>query len=150
MVVGVLLVREWAAWKRTSGEVASARFRRRALGLVLLLIVPVSVALGDYLVIEDPMRRAAYYGLPTILLIWVLLIALRDLNASAEAFAKARQEATLEALRAVEEQLRNRRKDHGDDQRIPTIRGSAPPAPAQAPKRPPDTQGHEHNSGEDG
>lgn len=107
--------REWLVWREArradfGSQRASRRFRRRSLGLALLLASPLSVELIERLEETYGLIVIPLYGFSFIMVALVLLIALRDLRETLAAGAREQQEAALEAIRQLE---RRNRPDEG-------------------------------------
>lgn len=78
------------------------RFRRRTLGLVLLLILAALVHLGAVTPNLDHQGRIGWAGICFILVIWLLIVAARDFRASLEELMDEQQRAAIEAIIEVE------------------------------------------------
>jgi hypothetical protein len=74
------------------------RFRRRTLGVVLLLLLGIGMDLSFRLTWEAPWQEVGFYGIFLILFFWLLIVAARDLRASLLALAQEQQGVTLMTL----------------------------------------------------
>ncbi|MCB2153574.1 hypothetical protein KQI84_01705 [bacterium] len=96
------------------------RFRRRTTGLFVLLLLAGCYDLSNYL---DPYLTARgailYYGMCFIILIWLLIIATRDVRAEAIHYMEEQNQVTLQALLELERRVAMR--DDPDWQRIPPL-----------------------------
>lgn len=110
------------------------RFRRRLKGVVLLIVL---FLLATYL---EPFTAAEwsgarevllYFGLCLIVLIWVLILATRDMRETAERALAQGQKLTTDSFEEIQQQIMIRRRDH---QRIPAAK-EHPPAANKEPKK---------------
>ncbi len=123
VIVAILLGRELLHMldlRREGGacEFDRARFRRRTLGLGVLVVLAAMTDAGSlidpYL---DAPRMLAYYGVCFVVLIWLLIIAARDYRALAESWSADRDRMAVEALLELEKEIRS----DSDDEPIPPL-----------------------------
>ncbi len=84
------------------------RFRRRAKGLLLLIFLFALTAYYDYFEASEfsgAREIVLYVGLVMIVLIWVLILASRDLKETAHEALRNKQELTLSSLADFEREL---------------------------------------------
>lgn len=99
------------------------RFRRRAKGLILLVLLYLFAAFFD-----EAIRRfhftarevALYAGFCLIMLIWLLLLAGRDVRDTALTALKERRELTSDSFARIEEEIRRRREKKASVPRPPS------------------------------
>ncbi len=97
------------------------RFRRRSLGVFVLLLLGTSVDLSNYLdPVLAPEEMLGYYGMCLIELIWLGLIASRDITDVLEVYANSQTEMTIQALVEIEQQI-EAAKDP-DERKIPILK----------------------------
>jgi len=98
------------------------RFRRRTLGIGVLLVLAVAADMGglvaDWLAL-DLRGKLLYYGICFIMLIWLLIIAARDMKAIGETWVHEQNRLTVSTLRDLESRMRSLRDP--DDQPIPPL-----------------------------
>jgi hypothetical protein len=102
------------------------RFRRRTLGLFLLLLLGVGMDMSFHVEWAAPWQEAGFYGIFFIVFIWLLIVAARDLRASLLAIAQEQRGVTLQTL----EELRRTMEANGprrDTDRIPLMDFSGRP-----------------------
>jgi hypothetical protein len=119
---------EHATWRRASpGRRAHAlrRRKRRQLAAALLALIALLGAASFHLDFENPGQWAGWNGIQAMLLVWLVILATRDLRDSLEDHSRARREATREALDAVQQILASRPSE--DDRLIPILRVPSPP-----------------------
>ncbi|MEQ8820882.1 MAG: hypothetical protein RLY93_11610 [Sumerlaeia bacterium] len=106
------------------------RFRRRTLGLVVLVLLALGYDLLHILPFPEPRHQMAFIGVCFILLIWLLLIALRDVRDIADSYSRSRAQATVDALRFLHDRTP---QDPGESDRqpIPTPRFDEPEPPPE-------------------
>ena len=103
------------------------RFRRRTLGLFVLLLLVLSYDASNFLFDPDTLFGRAvdlrteliYFGMCFILLIWLLIIAARDFHDIAESYLSSETNITLQTLTDVESEILKRKS--GDDAPIPPM-----------------------------
>ena len=78
------------------------RFRRRTLGLVVLLVLAIMVHAGAATPNLDAQGQVGWAGMCFILVIWLLIIATRDFRDSLQDLIEEQPRATLEALLEIE------------------------------------------------
>jgi hypothetical protein len=111
---------------RRTGEDPSPlfrRFRRRAKGLILLVLLYLFAAFFD-----EAIRRlhftgrevALYAGFCLIMLVWLLLLAGRDVRETALTALKERRELTSDSFARIEEEIRRRREKKASVPRPPS------------------------------
>jgi hypothetical protein len=96
------------------------RFRRRTLGLFLLLVLGVGMDFSTWLQWESPWQTVGFYGIFFILFIWLLIVAARDLRATVMTFERERQGVAMEAIEEMRRVVA-RRASRADDQPIPLM-----------------------------
>lgn len=120
--LGLLLWREHHAcqFAKATGrfvERAKTRYKRRVLGIVLLFLLLLTLQVGEYLADSFDLRgRLLFYLMCFIQLVWVMILAARDINELAGNYAKLRTELTLSALRELEREME--RRDKGTDEEL--------------------------------
>lgn len=98
------------------------RFRRRTLGLSVLFLLGVLYELHNDVPFAEPVHELAYYGVMFVVVIWLLIIAARDMRAIAESYLDEQQRMTLQSLVELEEQLRGSAETDPDNRPIPLVR----------------------------
>lgn len=77
------------------------RFRRRTLGLFLLLLLGLGMDLSTWLEWDTPWQAVGFYGIFFILFLWLLIVAGRDLRATLASFQHENEGVTLAALEEI-------------------------------------------------
>jgi hypothetical protein len=93
--------REKADFKRDE-----RRLRRRSLGLFVLLLLGGLYELSSVMPFASALHELVYYANFFIVLIWLLIIAARDVADIAESYVEERQQSTLQALVDLERKVR--------------------------------------------
>ena len=96
------------------------RFRRRSLGLLLLLLLGIGMDLSTWLQWDTPWQAIGFYGIFLIFFIWLLIVAARDLRATVLSFERERQGVTLQALEEMRRTV-SRRESRDEYDPIPLI-----------------------------
>ncbi len=94
------------------------RFRRRAKGLLLLIVLYISAAFYDELAAFghfDAQANLLFMGGILIIMIWILIIAARDFRESALAIVRENEQMTRETLQSLEEEMRRRKGKDGNE-----------------------------------
>ncbi len=124
-VVAILYGREWLHFHdlKGTGEASEndrARYRRRSLGLGVLVLLAGMADAGTYFdrFLDAPLMLS-YYGVCFIVLIWLLIIATRDFRAVGESWVHQRERMAIEALRELEQELRE--NNDPEDRAIPPL-----------------------------
>ena len=99
------------------------RFRRRAKGLLLLIVLYLFAAFFDEAIrrLHFSAREVALYaGFCLIMLIWLLILAGRDIRETALTALKERRELTTDSFARIEEEIRRRREKKASVPRPPS------------------------------
>lgn len=113
------------------------RFRRRTLGLFVLLLLGILYEGADLMPYASAVHELAYYGVFVIALIWLLIIAARDFQDLAGLYVEKNQEQALQTLVELEEELQRARGKDPEQQRIPPMDFSGEEgAPEEKPRQP--------------
>lgn len=90
------------------------RFRRRSLGLFLTLCIFAMIFWAEAAARSfdlDAHGRLYWYGVAFALVLWLLIVAVRDLRATVLAAMADNRKISVESLEAVERAIRERRAD---------------------------------------
>ncbi|MDK2972322.1 MAG: hypothetical protein PWP23_2077 [Candidatus Sumerlaeota bacterium] len=96
------------------------KLRRRSLGLFVLFLLGLFYELASIIPFAHPLHELVYYGVFVIVLVWLLIIAARDLNDIAQTYVQERRDAALQALVDLEGQIGT--SGDSDDMPIPPIK----------------------------
>lgn len=97
------------------------RFRRRTLGLFVLLCLGLLYEGSHIMPYATPVHELSYYGVFVITLIWLLIIAARDFQDIAGFYVEKNQEQTLQTLVDLEEEIHRLRSRDPGNQPIPRL-----------------------------
>lgn len=120
------------------------RFRRRTLGLFVLLLLGAFYEIGGRLTFAGPEFELSYWGVCLILLIWLLIIATRDFRDLADLYVEKREEVTLQALVDMERELQKEARKRNMQASSPGIEEDNRPIP------PPGPSGNPQDGGDKG
>lgn len=120
-------VLNYAAARRLNADSTrdQQKLRRRSLGLFVLFLLGLLYELASLIPFAHPLHELVYYGVFVIVLVWLLIIAARDLNDIAQTYVQERRDAALQALVDLEGQVGGNR--NSDDTPIPPIKFPASP-----------------------
>jgi hypothetical protein len=109
------------------------RFRRRTLGLFLLLLLGIGMDLSTWLKWDTPWQAVGFYGVFFILFLWLLIVAGRDLRATLATFHNENEGMTVAALEEIRRAFAAQRGSR-DHQAIPLMDFSGWPRDGSSPK----------------
>lgn len=122
---------EWIA-ARGRRPPPATRTRRRMLAAGLLLLLGAMMSANRVMPFDEPAQWIGWHGVQLVLLLWVMILAARDLRATAMDYTRLRREAVREAMERVERLVAER--NDPDNQPIPILRvPSEPSDDAEAP-----------------
>lgn len=134
LLLAIMWIREISQYvqaRRTKPDAGRdmRRFKRRTLGLVLLLMLGLTYDLSSVLIMQGAGQATAtqlrwelmYYLIFFLLFVALLILAVRDFRDVAEDYLDDQQQMTLQTLTDLDRELKARRQSDSDDQAIPRI-----------------------------
>lgn len=112
------------------------RFRRRTKGMILMIVLYISTVFFEDIALTgifSAREAILYIGATFILLIWLLIIASRDMKEVAHNALFERQRITLESLAELEKTITEKKKDQSGEARHQDLDGEEENRPSKEP-----------------